>query len=94
VLQPVFHQVTLAGQPVDMTRTELALLAMMASEPGRAFSRSELMGALMGKRSVSERTIDSHINNLRSKIESDPRHPRKVLTVFGVGYKLSNNAEE
>jgi two-component system alkaline phosphatase synthesis response regulator PhoP len=94
VLRPAFHQVTLAGQPVDMTRTELALLAMMASEPGRVFSRSELMGVLRGKRNVSERTIDSHINNLRSKIESDPHCPRRVLTVFGVGYKYNGAVKE
>jgi DNA-binding response OmpR family regulator len=94
VLQPAYHQVTLAGQPVDMTRTELALLTTMASEPGRVFSRCELMGVLRGKRNVSERTIDSHINNLRSKIESDPHCPRRVLTVFGVGYKYSENEKE
>jgi len=93
-VQPAYHQVTIAGQPVDMTRTELALLTALASEPGRAFSRSELMGALKGKRSLSRRTIDSHINNLRSKIEVDPRHPRRVLTVFGVGYRLSDCVNE
>ena len=94
VLQPSYHQVTLAGQPVDMTRTELALLAMMAREPGRVFSRHELTRVLRGKGNVSERTIDSHINNLRSKIESDPHCPRRVLTVFGIGYKYSDNVKE
>lgn len=94
VLQPAYHQVTLAGQPVDMTRTELALLAMMASEPGRVFSRHELTGVLRSKGKVSERTIDSHINNLRSKIESDPHCPRRVLTVFGIGYKYSDNVKD
>ena len=94
VLQPAFHQVTLAGEPVDVTRTELALLALMANEPGRVFSRNELMGVLRGKTNVSERTIDSHINNLRSKIESDPHCPRRVLTVFGVGYKYCGNGKE
>ena len=89
-VQSVYHQVTIAGQPVDMTRTELALLVALATEPGRALSRSELIGALKGNRSISERTIDSHIKNLRSKIEVDPCNPRRVLTVFGVGYKLSD----
>lgn len=88
-LNPAHHRATVAGKPVDLTRTELALLAALAVEPGRAFTRSQLMGALNGNRGVSERTIDSHIRNLRAKIEPNPRHPRYVLTVYGVGYKLS-----
>lgn len=88
-LNSVHHQVAIAGKRVDLTRTELTLLAALATEPGRTFSRSQLRDVLNDNRGVSERTIDSHIKNLRAKIEPDPRHPRYVLTVFGVGYKLS-----
>jgi DNA-binding response OmpR family regulator len=88
-LNPVHHQVAVAGKRVDLTRTELTLLAALATEPGCTFSRSQLRDALEHNRGVSDRTIDSHIKNLRAKIEPDPRYPRYVLTVFGVGYKLS-----
>lgn len=83
------HQAAVAGENVDLTCTELALLAALAAKPGRAFTRSQLLGAVTGNRGSSERTIDSHIRNLRTKIEPDPRHPRYVLTVHGVGYKLN-----
>jgi DNA-binding response OmpR family regulator len=82
------HQAAVAGENVDLTCTELALLAALAAQPGRAFTRSQLLGAVTGNRGSSERTIDSHIRNLRTKIEPDPRHPRYVLTVHGVGYKF------
>jgi DNA-binding response OmpR family regulator len=88
-LNPVHHQVTVAGKRVDLTRTELALLAALAAEPGHEFSRTQLREVLNDNRGISERTIDSHIKNLRAKIEPDPRQPRYVLTVYGIGYKLS-----
>ena len=83
------HRAIVAGEPVELTRTELELLATLASEPGRVFSRSHLVSALNNDRTISERTIDTFIKNLRAKIEHDPSHPRYVLTVYGVGYKLS-----
>jgi DNA-binding response OmpR family regulator len=88
VLNPSGHQASVAGRPVDLTRTELALLVALVSAPGQALTRRQLAGALDRARAVSERTIDSHIKNLREKIEPDARHPHYVLTVHGVGYKL------
>jgi len=84
-----YHQVTVAEKPVHLTRTELELLAALAADPGRPFSRAQLVSALNDERAISERTIDTHIKNLRAKIEPDSRHPRYILTVYGVGYKLS-----
>jgi DNA-binding response OmpR family regulator len=87
-LNPAYHRAMVAGEPVDLTRTELTLLATLAATPGRVCTRSQLMGALTGNRCLSQRTIDSHIKNLRDKIEPDPHHPRYILTIYGVGYKL------
>jgi DNA-binding response OmpR family regulator len=88
-VKPAYHQVSVAGKPVDLTRTELALLVALAVKSGRALSRSELIEVLKGQPGISARTIDSHIKNLRAKIEPDPCHPQYVLTVYGVGYRLS-----
>ena len=88
-LNPIRRQAIVAGEPVDLTRTELELLTALATEPGRAFTRAQLVSALNADYAVSERTIDCHVKNLRHKIEPDPRHPRYILTVHGVGYKVS-----
>jgi DNA-binding response OmpR family regulator len=86
------HSASVAGQPVDLTPTEFALLRALAAEPGRAFSRMELLDAAQGETYAGyERTIDTHIKNLRVKIESDPRNPRYILTVYGVGYKFAQD---
>jgi DNA-binding response OmpR family regulator len=83
------HTVTVAGQPVELTPTEFALLRAMAAEPGRAFSRTELLDAAQGEAFEGyERTIDTHIKNLRAKIEPGPQSPRYIVTVYGVGYKF------
>src|ERR671922_1072786 len=79
-----------AGRSVDLTPTEFTLLATLARQPGRIFTRSQLLDALHGVAFESyERAIDSHIKNLRRKLEPDPRTPRYVLTVYGVGYRLA-----
>jgi two-component system alkaline phosphatase synthesis response regulator PhoP len=84
------HTVTVAGQPIDLTPTEFDLLAILMENPGRAFSRMDLLERLQGEAYAPyERTVDAHIKNLRAKIESDPAHPEYILTVFGVGYKLA-----
>jgi len=84
------HTVNVAGQPVELTPTEFALLKTLAAEPGRAFSRMELLDAAQGESYEGyERTIDTHIKNLRAKIEADPKKPRYILTVYGVGYKFA-----
>jgi two-component system, OmpR family, alkaline phosphatase synthesis response regulator PhoP len=81
-----------AGKTVDLTPTEFTLLATLARQPGRIFTRSQLLDALHGVAFESyERAIDSHIKNLRHKLEPDPREPRYVLTVYGVGYRLADD---
>jgi DNA-binding response OmpR family regulator len=82
--------VTVGHRHVDLTPSEFDLLATLMSAPGRAFSRSDLLERVQGTAFDGyERTIDVHIRNLRAKIEPDPRHPRYVETVFGVGYRFS-----
>src|SRR5688500_3882341 len=80
------------GTTVELTPTEFTLLATLARQPGRIFTRSQLLDALHGVAFESyERAIDSHIKNLRRKLEPDPRQPRYVLTVYGVGYRLADD---
>jgi DNA-binding response OmpR family regulator len=75
---------------VDLTPSEFDLLATFLSSPGRVFSRLELLDRLQGDAYEGyERTIDVHIRNLRTKIEPDPRNPRYVVTVYGIGYRLA-----
>ena len=74
---------------VDLTHNEFDILRVMAENPGRVFSRMQLLDKVQGDAYEGyERTIDSHIKNLRKKIETDPEHPRYIITVYGVGYKL------
>lgn len=84
------HQATIAGKPINLTPTERGLLAVLGTRPGLVFTRSQLISELHARGKISERTIDSHIKNLRAKIESNPGRPRYVLTVHGVGYKLGS----
>jgi DNA-binding response OmpR family regulator len=89
-LDLVKHIAAVAGAPVELTPTEFALLRALAAEPGRAFSRIELLDAAQGEAYEGyERTIDTHIKNLRGKIETDPKNPTRLLTVYGVGYKFA-----
>jgi two-component system, OmpR family, alkaline phosphatase synthesis response regulator PhoP len=79
------------GAPVDLTATEFDLLATLAREPGRAFTRSQLVERVYDTEYAGyDRTVDAHIKNLRRKIEDDPRDPRYVLMVYGVGYKFAD----
>jgi DNA-binding response OmpR family regulator len=81
-----------AGAAVDLTPTEFQLLATLAARPGRIFTRSQLLDALHGIAfETYERAIDSHIKNVRRKLEPDPRRPRYVLTVYGVGYRFADD---
>jgi two-component system alkaline phosphatase synthesis response regulator PhoP len=85
------HLVEVRGQPIDLTPTEFDLLAIMMEDPGRAFSRSQLLEAVQGYAYDGyERTIDVHIKNLRQKIEEDARNPQRVKTVYGIGYKFED----
>jgi DNA-binding response OmpR family regulator len=84
------HTLYQAGSPVNLTPTEFALLSALASHPGRAFSRLQLLEAAQGVAYEGyERTIDAHIKNLRAKLEPDPKKPRYIETVFGIGYRFS-----
>jgi DNA-binding response OmpR family regulator len=83
-------RVSRAGQPVELTASEFALLAAMARQPGRVFTRSQLLDAIHGVAFESyERAIDAHVKNIRRKLERNPREPRHLLTVYGVGYRLA-----
>ncbi len=83
------HRARIEGEPVDLTPSEFELLAVLMTTPGRAFSRLELLDRVQGTAFVGyERTIDVHIKNLRSKIETDRREPQHIETVWGVGYRL------
>ncbi len=83
------HQVTLDGRPVELTPTEFDLLRLFMQSPGRAFTRIELIENGLGYAYAGlERTVDSHIKNLRRKIEPDPANPYFIQTVYGIGYRL------
>jgi two-component system alkaline phosphatase synthesis response regulator PhoP len=84
------RSVQVGGRAVELTPTEFDLLAVLMRNAGRPLSRSQLLDASQGDEYAGyERTIDAHIKNLRRKIEADPAVPRYILTVFGVGYKIS-----
>jgi DNA-binding response OmpR family regulator len=84
-------RVTVAGRPVDLTPTEFQLLAALGREPGRVFTRNQLLDAVHGVAFESyERAIDAHVKNIRKKIEPTPGRPRYLLTVRGVGYRLAD----
>ncbi|BCB75195.1 DNA-binding response regulator [Phytohabitans flavus] len=88
-VDPLRHEVSSDGQPVECTPGEFQLLAAMAAQPGRAFTRDQLLVYLHGiDRYITSRTVDVHMMNLRRKIEPNPRKPVRLLTVYGVGYKL------
>ena len=83
-----------SGRAVDLTPTEFTLLATLARQPGRIFTRAQLLDALHGIAFESfERAIDSHVKNLRRKIEPQPGQPRYVLTVYGVGYRFADDRD-
>ncbi|MYR95721.1 response regulator [Streptomyces sp. SID4937] len=94
VVDPERHEVTVDGEPVECTRGEFRILAALAAGPDRVFSRQRLLEELHGfDRYISDRTVDVHVMNLRKKIEPAPRRPVRLLTVFGVGYKLTDPAK-
>ncbi len=86
------HRVTLNSQPVDLTPTEFDLLSILIKNPGRVFSRAELVEQALGYTYTGpERSVDTHIKNLRKKIESNPGKPQFIQTVHGIGYRLGSN---
>jgi DNA-binding response OmpR family regulator len=89
-IDPDRRAVTLAGQQVELTAKEFDLLMHFARNPGRVYSRGQLLDAVWGySHSGYEHTVNSHINRLRTKIEADPAKPRYILTVWSVGYKFN-----
>jgi DNA-binding response OmpR family regulator len=86
------RQVTVADREVELTATEFDLLAELARQPGRVFTRAQLLDAIHGVAVESyERTVDAHIKNIRRKLEPDPHQPRYLLTVHGVGYRFADD---
>lgn len=84
-------RLTVGGRPIELTTTEFQLLATLARQPGRIFTRGQLLDAVHGIAFESyERAIDAHIKNIRRKIEPSPREPRYILTVYGMGYKFAD----
>ena len=84
------REVLVGERSVDLTPSEFDLLAALMTTPGRVFSRLDLLDVIQGVRYEGyERTIDTHVKNLRAKVEADSRKPRHIETVYGVGYRLS-----
>ena len=91
LIDPLKHEVQLQSRSIDLTPSEFNILLIMASQPGRAFSRMDLLDAAQGEAYEGyERSIDVHIKNLRQKLDDEPRDPTYILTVYGVGYKFSD----
>ena len=89
-LDPTAHSVARDGELLTLTRSEFDVLHLLMAAPGRAFTRSQILADALGEESESlERTVDSHIKNLRRKVEADPRRPVLIETVFGVGYRFA-----
>lgn len=88
------HQVTLAGKPVSLTAKEFALLSLFAHHPGRSFTRNALLDEIWGPQFDGfDHTVNTHINRLRSKIETNPARPRYILTVWGHGYRFASDTD-
>ncbi|MEW6472375.1 MAG: response regulator transcription factor [Actinomycetota bacterium] len=92
-VDPVRHEVRLNGATVETTPAEFRILAALIAEPGRAFSRAQLLTEAFGfDHYALDRTVDVHVMNLRRKIEEKASEPRYLLTVYGVGYKMADEA--
>ena len=89
VLDETMHTVEVRGEPVRLTPMEFGLLALLIAEPGRVFTREQIVERLSEKGFAGlERTLNVHVRNLRTKIESDPEQPEYIETVFGIGYRF------
>jgi two-component system, OmpR family, alkaline phosphatase synthesis response regulator PhoP len=90
VLDKGGHTVRAGGKLIDLTPSEFTMLAVLMAQPGHVFSRAELLAKVQGDMYEGvERTVDVHIRNLRTKLESDPSDPIYIQTVFGVGYRFA-----
>jgi DNA-binding response OmpR family regulator len=94
VVDFIRHEARVRGEPVYLTPKEFKLLEILVKEPGRAFTRLELLDRVFGLDYEGlERTVDVHVMNLRKKIESDPSRPTYIQTVYGVGYKFAEDVD-
>jgi DNA-binding response OmpR family regulator len=90
-IDPIARTASLDGRQLDLTPREFDLLYFFARQPDKVFSRIDLLNAVWGYRHEGyEHTVNTHINRLRAKIESDPAQPRRILTVWGHGYKFAS----
>ncbi len=90
-IDPLKHEVQLDGRLIELTPSEFNILLALASQPGRAFSRMDLLDAAQGEAYEGyERSVDVHIKNLRQKLGDEPRDPTYILTMYGVGYKFND----
>ncbi len=93
-IDPDRRTVSVAGKAIDLTAKEFDLLTEFARNPGLVYSRSKLLDRVWGYGHLGyEHTVNAHINRLRAKIERDPRNPEYIVTVWGVGYKLSSDSD-
>jgi two-component system alkaline phosphatase synthesis response regulator PhoP len=89
------HEAYLENKPLNLTPIEFKVLGALVKEPGRVFSRAQIIEKALGHDFDSfDRTIDVHILKLRRKLEKDPHHPKYILTIYGAGYKLLENESE
>lgn len=92
LIDPIAHEVKLAGQPIALTSKEFELLLFFARHPGKAFTRMALLDQVWGySHDGYEHTVNSHINRLRNKIEADTANPQFIQTVWGIGYKFTDS---
>lgn len=93
-IEPSEHEVRVDGKDVSLTPTEFRILEVLAAQPGRTFTRTQLLDKAKAENlDVFDRTLDRHIANLRHKIEIEPGNPKYILTVFGVGYKMAKHPD-
>ena len=90
MLNQATHSVHVGPNAIDLTPTEFRLLAMFMREPGRVFTREQIIDEVFGYDFDGfDRTVDAHVTNLRRKIETEPKKPRYIQTTYGVGYRFS-----
>jgi DNA-binding response OmpR family regulator len=88
------HEALMSGDVLDLTPMEFDLLALLMQHPGRVYTRLQLLDSLLSSAYDSfERAIDAHVKRLRQKVEPDPKIPKYILTVYGIGYKFSSGEE-
>ncbi|VVE46162.1 DNA-binding response regulator [Pandoraea horticolens] len=94
-IDPIAREASLSGKRLDLTPREFDLLYFFARQPGKVFSRMDLLNAVWGYQHEGyEHTVNTHINRLRAKIEADPAQPTRILTVWGRGYKFATDAPD